>query len=106
MYQEEIDISSFASKIEKDNRRSLIRQRAVYRSDDFQKRPVIKYFSETFNLTIRLFEDVKKVSRFYFKLIIRLQLIIIPLKVTSFFFAMIKRKEFFRKLQTNLGFYS
>ena len=64
MYQEEIDLDLFASSIEKDNRRNLKRQRAVYRSDDFNKRPVIKYFSETFDLTIRFFEDVKKVSRF------------------------------------------
>ena len=67
MYQEEIDLDLFASKIEKNNRRNLIRQRSVFRSDDFKKRPVIKYFSETFDFTIRFFEDVKKVSRFVLK---------------------------------------
>ena len=68
MYQEEIDLDLFASKIEKNNRRNLIRQRSVFRSDDFKKRPVIKYFSKTFDFTIRFFEDVKKVSRFVLKI--------------------------------------
>ena len=63
-YQEEIDLDVFASSIEKANTRNTIRQRAVSRSDDFKTRPVIKYYSESFHLRIRFFEDVRKVSRF------------------------------------------
>ena len=65
-YQEEIDLDPMASSIEKENRRNTKRQRAVLRRDNFKQPTVIKYFSETFHLSLRFFEDVQKVSRFRF----------------------------------------
>ena len=63
-YQAEIDLGIFASSIEEEKRKNTIEQRGALKSDDFKKQPVIKYFSETFDLRIRFFEDVKKVLRF------------------------------------------
>ena len=67
-YQEEIDIGTFATNIEKENKRSTKGRRAVIRIDDFKKPTVIKIFSETFELRLRLFEDVQKISRFRFSI--------------------------------------